>query len=54
MLARQLNEQQMRWAQKLLRYNYQLRYRPGSEAIVPDALSRREQDIPEHGDDRLD
>ncbi|KAI1000108.1 Transposon Ty3-G Gag-Pol polyprotein [Podosphaera aphanis] len=54
MQARHLNERQMRWAQTLSRYNYQLNYRPGNKAVIPDALSRREQDIPEHGDNRLD
>ena len=53
MKARLLNERQMRWAYKLSRYNYQLNYRPGNEAILPDALSRRDQDMPEHGDNRL-
>ena len=54
MKARLLNERQMRWAYKLSRYNYQLNYRPGNKAVLPDALSRRDQDMPEHGDDRLD
>ena len=30
-----------------------MRYRPGKEAIVPDALSRRDQDTPNHLDPRL-
>lgn len=54
MQARQLNERQIRWAYKLARYNYELCYRPGSEALRPDALSRRDQDMPVNGDDRLD
>ena len=54
MQSRQLNERQIRWAYKLSRYNYELKYRPGAKAVLPDALSRRDQDIPENGDDRLD
>ena len=51
---RQLNERQARWAETLSRYNYQLTYRKGSTAVVPDALSRREQDMPaDAADDRL-
>jgi hypothetical protein len=42
---RQLSERQVRWAEILARYNFTLRYRPGKEAAVPDALSRREQDM---------
>jgi hypothetical protein len=40
---RQLSERQVRWAEILARYNFTLKYRPGKEATVPDALSRREQ-----------
>jgi transposase InsO family protein len=43
---RQLSERQVRWAEVLARYNFKLTYRPGKEAVVPDALSRREQDMP--------
>ncbi|KAL2126283.1 hypothetical protein VTI74DRAFT_1265 [Chaetomium olivicolor] len=51
---RQLTERQVRWAEILARYNFKLKYRPGKEAVVPDALSRREQDMPIDGfDERL-
>lgn len=51
---RQLSERQVRWAEVLARYNFTLEYRPGKEAVVPDALSRREQDMPTTDqDDRL-
>ena len=54
MKIRRLNERQMRWAEILARYNYKLSYRPGKLASRPDALSRREQDVPEgQEDDRL-
>ncbi|KAL2017202.1 hypothetical protein VTK56DRAFT_2409 [Thermocarpiscus australiensis] len=51
---RQLSERQVRWAEILARYNFRLKHRPGREAVVPDALSRREQDMPADGfDERL-
>ena len=31
-----------------------IRYRPGKEGGLPDALTRRDQDLPEEGDERLD
>lgn len=49
-----LSERQARWAEILSRYNFVIQFRPGKEAVVPDALSRREQDMPESSnDDRL-
>ena len=54
MKIRRLNERQMRWAEILARYCFKLSYRPGMLASRPDALSRREQDVPEgQEDDRL-
>ena len=44
MKKQQLSERQARWAEKLMRYQFSMIYRPGVEAIIPDALSRREQD----------
>ena len=36
------------------RYDYRIKYRQGKEAVLPDALSRRDQDMPYGiGDDRL-
>lgn len=46
MVKRELNERQMRWAQILAKFNFKLGYRPGSESVVPDALTRRDQDLP--------
>jgi hypothetical protein len=48
---RRLNERQMRWADMLSHFNFHLKYRPGKLAARPDALSRREQDIPAGVDD---
>lgn len=50
---RRLTERQMRWADILSRYDFTLEYRPGKLAVRPDALSRREQDMPKEGDERL-
>ena len=47
----QLSERQMRWALTLSRYNFVIKHRPGKTAILPDALSRREQDLPLDADD---
>ncbi|KAF4476972.1 Transposon Tf2-6 polyprotein [Colletotrichum fructicola Nara gc5] len=46
MQKQKLTERQSRWAEELSQYNFEIQYRPGSEAVVPDALSRREQDVP--------
>jgi hypothetical protein len=51
MKKQQLSERQARWAETLSRYNFVIRYRPGKQAIVPDALSRRDQDMPAGIDD---
>lgn len=55
MKAKRLTERQMRWALTLARYNFQLSYRPGRNAALPDALSRRDQDMPtDMNDERLE
>lgn len=51
--TKRLNERQMRWADILSQYDFTLHYRPGKLAERPDALSRREQDVPVLGDERL-
>ena len=44
----------MRWSWELTRYDYRIIYRQGKEAILPDTLSRRDQDMPYGiGNDRL-
>ena len=50
---RRLKERQMRWAEELSQYNFSIAYRPGKEGGLPDALSRREQDMPQDYDERL-
>ncbi len=41
----------MRWADVLAEFNFELQYRPGKQAVRPDALSRREQDMPQDNSD---
>jgi predicted aspartyl protease len=49
-----LTERQMRWALELSRYDFVMVYRPGKEAVIPDSLSRRDQDLPKDiTDERL-
>ncbi|EAQ90430.1 hypothetical protein CHGG_03079 [Chaetomium globosum CBS 148.51] len=40
MTTKQLNQRQVRWAEFLSQFNFQITYRPGSKATLPDALSR--------------
>lgn len=51
MTKRLLNERQVRWAELLAPYSFRLQHRPGRHATIPDALSRREQDVPKDIDD---
>ena len=41
------------WMQELSQYNFKIEYRPGKEGGKPDALTRREGDLPTAGDKRL-
>ena len=43
-----LNERQVRWMEILSPLKFILKHRPGRASVVPDALSRREQDIPQN------
>lgn len=40
---RLISERQARWAETLSHFRFILRYRPGSEALRPDALSRKDR-----------
>lgn len=51
MKPRWLNERQMRWSILLGRYNMEIAYRPGKQNPRADALSRREQDMPQDASD---
>jgi hypothetical protein len=46
-----LNERQIRWMEILEPLNFILKHRPGKASIIPDTLSRREQDIPKDATD---
>ena len=48
---RRLTERQIRWAEILSQFNFTITYRPGKEGILPDTLSRREQDMPKGVED---
>ena len=53
MTRKKLTERQSRWAEFLSEFDFTLLFRPGAESLVPDALSRRDQDRPQgDGDDR--
>ena len=49
--TRRLSERQVRWSEKLARYNFTIQYREGAKSGRPDALSRREQDMPQGAED---
>jgi hypothetical protein len=51
MTLRRLTERQMRWADILSRYNFSITYRPGEQNKRSDALSRKEQDLPQDASD---
>ena len=42
-----LSSRHIRWAEKLAHFDLVIQYRPGKQATVPDALSRRADHIPE-------
>uniref|UniRef100_A0A0D2YKU3 RNA-directed DNA polymerase n=1 Tax=Fusarium oxysporum (strain Fo5176) TaxID=660025 RepID=A0A0D2YKU3_FUSOF len=48
-----LNRRQARWSEFLSRFNFQITYRPGKQGVKPDALTRRSEDLPKEGDERL-
>jgi hypothetical protein len=48
-----LNRRQARWSEFLSRFNFTITYRPGKQGAKPDALTRRSEDLPKEGDERL-
>lgn len=52
--ARVLNRRQARWSQFLARFNFVIKYRPGKQQAVSDALSRRMYMAPSKGDPVFD
>ena len=53
MSTKMLNRRQARWSEFLSRYNFRIVYRPGKQGEKPDALTRRSEDLPKEGDERL-
>lgn len=49
--VRQISERQARWALEISQYNFTFEYRPGKLNAAADALSRRDQDVPQGADD---
>jgi hypothetical protein len=48
-----LNRRQARWSEFLSRFNFKITFRPGKQGAKPDALTRRSEDLPKEGDERL-
>jgi transposase InsO family protein len=53
MTTKLLNRRQARWSEFLSRFNFRIVYRPGKQGAKPDALTRRSEDLPKEGDERL-
>ena len=53
MSTKLLNRRQTRWAEFLSRFNFKIVYRPGKAGGKPDSLTRRLEDLPKGGDERL-
>lgn len=51
--TKQLDRRQARWSEMLSRFNFKIVYRPGKKGQKPDALTRRSEDMPMEGDERL-
>jgi len=49
MTTKELNERQARWKRELSQYDFKIEYRPGKEGRKPDALTRRERELPTAG-----
>jgi len=46
MTTKELSEGEARWIQELSQYNFKIEYRSGKEGGKPEALTRREGDLP--------
>ena len=51
MTSKKLVERQIRWSQFLSEFKFKLKFRAGKHGPVPDALSRKTQDVPIEKDD---
>jgi hypothetical protein len=53
MSTKKLNRRQARWSEFMSRFNFNIVYRPGKQGVKPDSLTRRSEDMPQEGDERL-
>jgi len=53
MSTKLLNRRQARWSEFLSRFDFKITYRPGKQGIKADSLTRRSEDLPRGGDQRL-
>jgi hypothetical protein len=51
--TKMLNRRQACWSEFLSRYYFCIIYRPGKQGEKPNALTRRSEDLPKEGDERL-
>ncbi|CAJ2502650.1 Uu.00g100440.m01.CDS01 [Anthostomella pinea] len=48
-----LNRRQARWSEFLSHFNFKIVYCPGKQGAKPDVLTKRSEDLPKEGDERL-
>ena len=53
MTTRQLSERQVRWAEELAGYNFNIKFRPSSDSAKPDILSRKAEFRPKDANDEI-
>jgi len=53
MTTKKLVGRQIRWMEIFSQYYIKIKYRPGKEGGKPDALTRREGDLPKNNDERI-
>ena len=51
MKTRQLSERQVRWAEELASFDFNIKFRPGTDSSKPDILSRKDELRPKSADD---
>ena len=54
MTAKKLTKRQIKWSLILFKYDFVINYIPGKNNERTDAFSKREQNVPEAGDDKLE
>jgi hypothetical protein len=52
-ITKLLNRRQACWSEFLSRFNFKITYHPGKLGAKPVALTRRSEDLPKEGDERL-